>query len=277
MTGPTLLVEDVSFSFGSKPVLSGVGLRAGRGEVVGIIGPNGSGKTTLMRVISTVLKPRQGRVLIDGRDAARLSRGEVARKLAVVPQSPHVPGSFTAWEVVLLGRTPHLRLFQSEGPRDYEVVHRSMELTDTRRLAHRRIGELSGGELQRVIIARALAQEPIVLLLDEPTSHLDVNHQMAVMDLVVELNRRAGLAVLVVFHDLNLAAQYCHRLAILRDGRVLAEGRPDEVITPANIAAAYGAALQVVPHPDNGLPMVVVTGHHWSGPSVGEPAVSIVR
>ncbi|MHB1133697.1 MAG: ABC transporter ATP-binding protein, partial [Chloroflexota bacterium] len=251
---------DLSFAYNGRPTLAGVNLLAHAGEIVGIIGPNGSGKSTLLRMISGVLRPRTGRVSIGGQALAELSRGELARRVAVVPQNPHLPGAFTAWEVVLLGRTPYLRPWQGEGKRDLEIARQALRTCGVESLAEHRVGELSGGEVQRVIIARALAQEPALLLLDEPTSHLDINQQTAIMDLVASLAMERGLAVVAVFHDLNLAAQYCRRLVILRAGSVLAEGPPEAVITPETVAAAYEADVCVVAHPRNKLPVALVTG-----------------
>mgnify|MGYP005844416359 CR=1 FL=1 len=262
MEAPLLQVEGLSFAYDARPTLSEVSLQARAGELVGVLGPNGSGKSTLVRLISGVLRPAAGRVLVAGDDVSRLSRAEAARRIAVVPQSPHLPDSFTAWEIVLLGRTPHLRLFQSEGPRDFAAVRRAMEVCGIWELAGRRVGELSGGERQRVVIARALAQQPSLLLLDEPTSHLDINHQTSILDLIAAIGRDEGLAVVAVFHDLNLAAQYCHRLLVLRAGRVVAEGPPRAVITVENVALAYGAPVCIVSHPHNGLPVALVTGNN---------------
>lgn len=259
-----LRVEGVSFAYNGRPTLAGVSLQARAGEIVGLIGPNGSGKSTLVRTISGVLRPHSGSVWIGGEPLESLSRNELAKRVAVVPQSPHLPEAFTAWEVVLLGRTPHLRLLQSESRHDVEVARRALERCGAWESAHHRVGELSGGEVQRVIIARAVAQEPSLLLLDEPTSHLDINHQTAIMDLIASLAREEGLAVVAVFHDLNLAAQYCRRLVILREGRVLVEGSPVDVITPDNVRSAYGAEVCVVPHPRNRLPVALVTGNSQS-------------
>ncbi len=255
-----LELADLSFSYGTHRALDGVNLMVRAGEMVGVIGPNGSGKSTLLRTISGVLRPDRGRILVSGEDISRLSRASLARVVATVPQDPALPDSFTAGEIVLLGRTPHLRLLQSEGPRDLAVVQRAMEICNAWELADRRVGELSGGERQRVVIARALAQEPKLLLLDEPTSHLDISHQTAILDLVTGLTQKQGLAVLAVFHDLNLAAQYCQRLAVFHAGRILAEGPPREVITVENVSHAYGAEVCIVPHPRNNLPVALVTG-----------------
>jgi len=270
MEGPLLLAEGVSFAYGARPVLHGVSLQARSGEVLGIVGPNGSGKSTLLRTLCGTLRPRAGRVLIGGEDVARLSRVAVARRVAVVPQNPHLPEAFTVWEIALLGRTPHLRLLQAEGPRDFAAVRRALEACGVWHLADRRVGELSGGETQRVVIARALAQEPRLLLLDEPTSHLDIRHQTTILDLVSTLASTRGLAVVAVFHDLNLAAQYCHRLAIVRDGSLLAEGTPRAVMTAANVGRAYGTEVVVVSHPHNGLPVALIPGRHFADKGANE-------
>lgn len=260
MATAVIQASNITFAYNTRPILRDVSLAAGAGEIVGIIGPNGSGKSTLLRVLSGVLRPKSGALRVGGEDIARLSCNEVARRLAVVPQSPHLPEAFTAGEVVLLGRTPHLGLLRGESARDMQVVREAMAACGVAHLADRRIGELSGGETQRVVIARALAQEPQVLLLDEPTSHLDINHQCAVLNLVSTLSRERGLAVVAVFHDLNLAVQYCHRLAILSEGRLLAEGTPAEVVTVENVKRAYGAEVCIVSHPRNHLPVALITG-----------------
>ncbi|MHB1006862.1 MAG: ABC transporter ATP-binding protein [Chloroflexota bacterium] len=254
-------VEDLAFAYGQRSVLRGIDLEARPGEVVGILGPNGSGKSTLVKLISGVLHPGSGRVLVDGQDLAHLRRATVAQKVAVVPQNPHLPDGFTAWEIALLGRTPYLRLLQAEGQHDFAVVRHALELCGAAELAERRVGDLSGGERQRIVIARALAQEPELLLLDEPTSHLDITYQTAILDLVSALSREQSLGVVAVFHDLNLAAQYCHRVALLGGGRIIAEGTPAAVITETNVARAYGAEVCIVPHPRNNLPVALVTGN----------------
>lgn len=251
-----LAVEDVSFGYNGKLILHEVALEVQRGEVVGLIGPNGSGKSTLVRCISGVIRPRRGQVTLEGQDALRMPRTDLARTLAVVPQSPQLPEGFTCEDIVLMGRNPHLGLLQGESVRDYAVVREAMAATDCLHLAQQRIGELSGGEQQRVVIARALAQEPRVLLLDEPTTHLDISHQVTVLDIMRRLARGRDLAVLAVFHDLNLAVQYCDRLVLLTEGRVQASGTPNEVVTAENILLAYRTEVLVCPHPLNQLPTV---------------------
>lgn len=244
-------------SYGAHPALEGVTLRVGRGELVGIVGPNGSGKTTLLRAITRVLRPVAGQVRLAGQDVARLRARALARQVAVVGQDEPDGFDFTVAEVVQMGRLPHLGPFQAEGPRDRAAVDRALRLTGTEHLRGRPFASLSGGERQRVLLARALAQEPEVLLLDEPTAHLDVGHQVEVMDRIWHLARAGGVTVLAVLHDLNLAAQYCDRLLLLHRGRVLACGTPAEVLTEATIRTAYGACALVVPHPRTGCPQVL--------------------
>ncbi len=236
--------------------LRDVSLSTAAGEVVGLIGPNGSGKTTFVRAVTGVIKPLSGRILLSGRDASHLPQRDIARLVAVVPQEPTLPAAFTALECVLMGRTPYLRLLENESSRDIDASRRAMRETDTWELANRRLGELSGGERQRVIVARALAQETPVLLLDEPTAHLDVGHQVAVLSLMRTIARQQAKAVVSVVHDLTLAGQYCDRLVMLRAGSVIATGTPDEVLRPDLLADVYGLAVEVFPHPRTGRPVV---------------------
>jgi len=253
-----LRAEGISFAYQDKSVLNEIDLAIKPGELVGLIGPNGSGKSTLIKCLSRVLVPQRGRVWLDGHTLASLDPQQIARHIAVVPQAVELPPGFTAFEIVLMGRVPHLDWWQNENARDKEIARAAMEATGTWSLAERLVNQLSGGERQRVVIARALAQEPEVLLLDEPTAHLDVKHQIEVMELVRRLNRERGLAVLVVFHDLNLAAQYCSRLVLFKEGRVYKAGSPREVIAPDVLREVYGIELLVIPHPQNQRPMAVV-------------------
>ncbi len=239
-------------------VLSGVSLELGAGELVGLIGPNGSGKTTLLRVLSGLLVPSRGRVYLDGQDVRAFDRRQVAQRVAVVPQELAMPFAFSAYEMVMMGRTPHVRPILGAGPRDRQVVAEKMELTATSVLAERPFVELSGGEKQRVIIAMALAQEPQVLLLDEPTVHLDINHQVEILELIKRLNRRESLTVLATMHDLNLAALYFDRLILLDGGRVVASGSPAEVLRQESIRQVFQTDVQVQEHPTRHTPQVVV-------------------
>lgn len=253
-----LQLEDVTLSYGTEMTLSGISLAVGRGEILGIIGPNGSGKSTLLKGICRLLRPNAGRVLVEGRDVSTMTRTQIARRLAVVPQAPNLPDTFTAFEVVLMGRTPHLGRFRFEGQKDFDIAWKAMETTRTQPLAERTMDQLSGGQKQLLTIARALAQEPKLILLDEPTAHLDINYQIEILDFVKWLCRASDIAAVAVLHDLNLAAQYCDRLVLLGQGNIHAEGSPQQVLTEENIRHVYGANVCVYPHPVNGLPTTVV-------------------
>ncbi len=255
-----LRAAGVTAGYGGRVVLDNVSLTLHAGEILGMIGPNGSGKSTLIRAITRVVPLQAGTVHLGGRDVRGMRAADVARYAAVVPQSASVPGEFTGLELVLLGRTPHLRLLQSEGPRDIAIARRALAQSDAAHLADRPVAETSGGERQRLLIARALAQEPRLLLLDEPTAHLDITHQVAVFELVTARCREDGLAVLAVVHDLTLAAQFCDRLLLIADGRVLADGLPDDVLHPDLLSRAYGGRVSVITHPATGRPVVVPLG-----------------
>lgn len=243
-----LKIKNISFSYESVKALENVDFEAKDGEVLGIIGPNGSGKTTLLRCINRVLNPKVGTVLIDEKDISKLDRREIARKIGVVPQHSTI-FPFTVFEVVLMGRFPHMKTFGGEKLNDFKVVKNAMELTGTLHLSQRLIDELSGGEMQRVMIARALAQEPDVLLLDEPTLHLDVNYQLEVSELVRKITEEKRLIVILVSHDLNLAARYCDKLILLNSGKIHSIGSVSEVLTPEKIKGVYHVDVEVKYHP----------------------------
>lgn len=253
-----LQARNVDFSYYNGLVLRDVSLTLERGELVGLLGPNGSGKTTLLKVLSGLLPPQRGQVFLNGRDIRRLKRRQIARSVAVVPQELLMPFGFTAYEMVMLGRTPHVRPLAGIGRRDREVIIEKMRLTATEALADRPFAELSGGEQQRVIVAMALAQEPEVVLLDEPVVHLDISHQIEVLELVRNLNRQRRLTVLATMHDLNLAALYFDRLVLLDGGRVVAEGTPDQVLRQEQIRQVFGVAVKVQQHPTRPAPQVVL-------------------
>ena len=250
-----LAFEDVCLRIGPREILRGVTLELGPGEMLGLAGPNGSGKTTLLRVASGVLPASAGVVRARGRPTALFPPRELARELAVVPQDAHVAFPFRAGEVVLMGRSPYLGPLGFETRADLRLAEEAMERVGIAPLAERSILELSGGERQLVLVARALAQDARVLLLDEPTAHLDLRHKIVVLDLVREYVR-SGRSALVVSHDLTLAARTCDRIALLREGALVATGTPADVITPQNLETTFGIDADVLTAPD-GAPLIV--------------------
>ena len=254
----TLRLEQVSLGYGKRTILEDASLEANPGEVLGIIGPNGSGKSTLLRGMTRLLTPSSGHIFIDGHTIDQLKHSDLAQLVAVVPQNAVLPELFTAVEVVLMGRTPHLGLFKYENNNDFTIVYKAMEATNTVHLAERRVGELSGGEKQRLVIARALAQEPKIILLDEPTAHLDINYQIETLEMIRHLCLEQNLLVIIALHDLNLAVQYCDRLVILNHGKIYSQGTPETVVTAQTIKEVYGADVCVYPHPVNKLPATLI-------------------
>ena len=243
-TGLSLAVRDVSVEV--EP-----------GSITGLLGPNGCGKTSLLKLLSGIVTPQQGRVTLDGTPLRGLPRREVARRIAVVPQETHPAFDYSALEMVLMGRHPHLGTFQLEGPNDVAVAREALVATGTAHLADRAYMTLSGGEKQRVVIASALAQQPRILLLDEPTASLDIGFQLEIQALLVALNRDRGVTMVLATHDLNLAAAICHRLVLMRGGGVIAQGATADVLTAANIRQLYGVDAEVSTHPAAGHLMVI--------------------
>jgi len=258
MTGPAVALHDLVCRYGVIPALDGVSLTVPAGEFVGIVGPNGSGKTTLLRAIAGLVRPERGTVFVDGADVRGLSARQIARTVALVPQRPQHGFGFTALEMVLMGRAPYLGALDREGAADLAVARRAMEQTRTWHLRHRPVDDLSGGEQQRILLARALTQTPRVLLLDEPTAHLDIHHQVEMLRLVADGNR-SGLTVVAALHDLNLASMFCRRLVLLQEGRVVSAGTPEEVLTADRVRRVYGAEVTVRPHPVTGRPLVIAS------------------
>jgi iron complex transport system ATP-binding protein len=248
----TLSIDGVDCSYGSIDVVKDVSFNVKKGEFLGILGPNGSGKTTLLRSISRVLKPKKGMILISDKDIYEMKSLDVAKQLAVVPQETPVSFDFSALEVVLMGRNPHMPRFKMESKEDFEIAKASMELTRTWEFADRPVTELSGGERQRVIIARALTQEPQILLLDEPTTHLDISNQLEIMDLIKCLCMSRKLLIVAVFHDFNLAARYCDSIILLKDGKIIAVGNAEETLTSENVKKVFNVDTIVKKHPITG-------------------------
>jgi iron complex transport system ATP-binding protein len=253
-----LQVDNVSFAYErSRAVLQGVSFEADRGTTLGLLGPNGSGKTTLLRLIAGTLVPLSGRVTLDGADVRRLSRRDLARQIAVVPQETHTTFDFTVLDIVLMGRYPHLGAFELEGAADVAIAREALAATGTAELAARPFATLSGGEKQRVVIASALAQASSILLLDEPTASLDLGYQIEIATLLTRLNRDRGTTMVISTHDLNLAAALCSEVVLLRQGQVLARGATADVLTAAHVRTLYGVDADVQFHPRAGHVTVV--------------------
>ncbi len=253
-----LEIGNLRCSYDSGFAIRDINLSVKQGEIIGIIGPNGSGKTTLLRAVTGILRPEQGKILLDGQDLSRMSARDIARKIAVVSQNSE-PAFLTVEEFVLLGRIPHFRKYQFfESKEDREIVHEAMTLTDSFRFRDHPVECISGGEQQLALFARALAQQPKLMLLDEPTAHLDITHQSAMLDLVRKFNGRFGLTVLLVLHDLNLASEYCHRLVLMNEGMIRKVGTPEEVIDYKIIEEVFKTVVVVEKNPLSSKPFVMI-------------------
>ncbi len=254
-----LSVQGVRVAYAAEPVLQGVSFEVRRGEIVVILGPNGAGKTTLLRTIAKRVMPQGGVVFLDGQDIARMSVPQLMRTLSVVPQSEGSPFNFTVQDIVVMGRIPHLSPLAPLSEGDWCAVREAMEATDTWHLRERLFTELSGGEQRRVLLAKALAQQPQLLLLDEPTANLDLHYQLEVVELLQRLNQERGITVLAILHDLNLATLLGHRFILMHRGRIHAIGEAEEVLTPQNIQQVYGVPVVITRHPLNGKPIVLLS------------------
>ena len=255
---PIVHVKEIGFRYTDEWVLKDISFEIKDGEFLGIIGPNGSGKTTLLKIIDRILIPQEGSVWLSGVNINEIKRNTLARLIAVVPQDSPMTFSFSVEEIVLMGRAPHLGKLRFEGKKDFEIARGAMELTDTLPFANRSVNELSGGEKQRILIARSLAQQPQIILLDESTAFLDIKHQIDFFDLIKTLNKKQGLTVISVTHDINLASLYCDRIILLNAGNIQCMGTPDEVITESNIKEVYETDVLVDRNPQTGLPRVTL-------------------
>jgi iron complex transport system ATP-binding protein len=254
--GTILTLEKIGFAYGPLRVLRDVDLEIKPGEMIGILGPNGSGKSTLLKILDGILPVQEGSIRLYDQPLQRLKRSQIARQIAMVAQENHFRFSFSVLEVVLMGRFPHLKRLQFESQHDLAIARESLRATQAWELAYRPLHTLSGGEKQQVLIARALAQEPQLILLDEPSSFLDLKHKRALFQLIANLSREKGLGVVVVSHDLDLAAHYCQKLILLKQGTVYAQGAPAAVITKANIEAVYDCPVLIDQHPQTGRPRI---------------------
>ena len=253
-----LEVKNLSCGYGSKEVIRGVSFAVEKGDFLAVIGPNGAGKTTLFRAITSALPVQKGGVLYNGAAIETIPAKRLAAQMAVIPQMMHVPFAFTVEEFVFMGRFPYLERFQPPAGADYEKADMAMELVGIKALSKRSILELSGGERQMALLAQGFAQEPQVLFLDEPTAHLDITHQIKILDLLRKLNYEKGLTVVIVLHDLNLASEYSSRIVLLNEGRVFKEGGPEEVLTYDNIEAVYKTVVVVNKNPVSLRPYIML-------------------
>lgn len=253
-----LELKDVSFSYGDIKVLEKINLSLNAGDFLGILGPNGAGKSTLMKIMSGALKPREGFVLFEGKEISAAKRKELARKIAFVPQQMPFDFPFTGKEFVMMGRFPYAGLLGIESVEDEKIVEKVMELSDTASLSSRLVNMVSGGERQRLILAQALAQDSETVLLDEPTAHLDIKHQVQILDILRKMNREKNVTAAAVLHDLNLSAAYCKRLIFLKGGKIFAEGPPAEVFKKEIIEEVFETPVKILPSAEDQIQAVVL-------------------
>ena len=240
-----LQVNNLEFGYKDDLVIKDISFNVKKGKFISIIGPNGSGKSTLLKTLNNLYRPSKGRILLEGRDINSFKKREIAQKIALVPQDTNIDYDFTVEDIVMMGRHPYKNRFEKENDNDYKIINQALEMTNTLGLKKRLITEISGGERQRVIIAKALAQEPSMIFLDEPTSNLDINHQMDILNLLKTFNEEQETTVVLVIHDINLAARYSDEIILLDKGRILGKGSPEEVITVKNIEQAYNMKVAI--------------------------------
>ena len=258
MEGQGLIeVSNLGYAYGDRKVLEGILASFKPGTVCGLLGPNGSGKTTLLKNMAALLNPGKNAVFVNGKDITTLAASHLAREISVVPQNSHIEFDFTVSDIVMMGRTPYIRRFGTESAEDAEIVQWAMRTAKIEHLGQRSVRSISGGELQRVIIARALAQKSNVILLDEPVSQLDIRHQLSIMKTVRDLAHEHGLAIIVVLHDLNLAAEFCDYLYLLKEGKLVCGGEPKEVLTYDRIEMVYQIVCLVYENPVTKKPHVI--------------------
>ena len=256
-----LNIQSIAVSYGEAEILHEVTLEVTAGEVVSLIGPNGAGKTTLMRAISGVIPLKSGSVYVDGQDLSVTPIAQRARLLAVVPQARKLTPEYTVKQAIMMGRTPYLGWLGNPSQSDFDTVDWAIDRTGISGLVERRVDELSGGEQQLVLVARALAQDAPVILLDEPTAHLDLRHQATILELMHNLARENRLAVLMSLHDLNLVSIFSDRIALLDQGTILANGLPYEVLVREQLSRVYQVPLDIIPHPHRDIPLVLLNGN----------------
>ncbi len=252
---PAIEINNLSYSFGESDILHNINISFAKNNFYSIIGPNGSGKTTLLKNLGRALEPSKKTVFIENNDILDFKNKALAKKLAVVPQNTILDFDFSALDIVLMGRSPYISRFQDESKEDYAIVKKAMEMTNTWPLKDKYMNQLSGGEQQRLLIARALAQDTDIILLDEPISHLDIQHQVEILDTMRSLNKK--VTVIAVLHDLNLAAQFSDYLILINKGSIVAEGTPEKVLTEANIKKVYNINICMIKNPVTGKPHII--------------------
>lgn len=269
-----LEVDQVSYGYEKAPVVKDLSFSLAKGQFLGIIGPNGAGKTTLLKMINRALSAQRGQILLEGLNLRDLSQEKIAQAISMVGQDLEASFSLTVLDLVLMGRLPHLSRFQKESKSDLEIARQCLELTETADLAGRQLNQLSAGERQRVILAKALAQKPRLLLLDEPTAHLDIGHQVKIFDLLVKLNQEQGLTIVAVLHDLNLAAEFCEQLLLLDQGKVVSQGSCKEVLQYASLEKTYGICVLVQENPCSRKPYVLPISAKYTAAAPGKRSVN---
>jgi iron complex transport system ATP-binding protein len=252
-----LSIKNLYFSYEDKSILSNINIDIEKGKFISIIGPNGSGKTTLLKNMSSVLIPDRGKVFFQGKDIREYSRKQLSRYMAYVPQSSYINFEFTAGDIVLMGRSPFLKPFESEKAEDIKIAEDAMRMTNVFEIKDKRITEISGGERQRVMIACALAQTPQIILLDEPVANLDIQHQVEILSVLKKLSKINKVTVITVLHDLNLSAEYSDLVVLLKEGKIIEYGPPKDIITEENIKNAYNANVYMTKNPMTGNPHVI--------------------
>ena len=252
-----LRVEHIEYAYEKESIIKDISFNIKKGEFISIIGPNGSGKSTLLKTLNHIYTPSKGEVYLYGEKIKNIKRQDIAKKISLVPQETHINYEFTVKDIVTMGRHPYKRRFERENPQDQSIVEEALKLTSTLDLKDRFITEISGGEKQRVIIAKALAQNSSIILLDEPTSSLDINHQIEVLNLLKNLNKEKKTTVIIVLHDINLAARYSDKIIFLNDGEIISQGSPEEVITEENIKKAYDMEIYLETNKHTNSPYLI--------------------
>lgn len=260
----SIKINNLSCTIGNDEILHNINLIIEKNKFYSIIGPNGSGKTTLLKNISKTLEPPKNTIFIDGKDLRDLRANHLAKEMAYVPQNTQINFDFSVMDIVLMGRTPYLKRFQSESSHDIETAKKAMDLTNIWHLRDKNINNISGGERQRVIIARAMVQQTKILLLDEPISNLDIHHQVNILDTIKTLNLEKNITVIAVLHDLNMAAEYSDYLILLHQGKIQAEGRPESVLTEDNIKKVYNMDICILKNPITKKPYIIPVGKNFS-------------